>query len=627
MLEIINQEGLRLQPDAETVIPVEVFNPLFNENNELFQEIIYSAQAGLTEINKAFIKNGHLVEASNSVYEQPVRVFYRGAAFYAGTFRFKISADKINFDLKVNFGTVAQKIKNAKMRDIITLDPVDQMSKDQLETLMKNTCLFPEQYPYAFFPVKNTAWTEPVVPIVYPWLNNWDHAAQKFKTVLERTWNDPRSTVIVPFFKLAYILKKVFEYLRFTLEGDLLTDPDFLAIYLYTRRPLVNYAILPSMCYLSDQLTLNDFLKQIGTRLMLNFNYNVMNNSVTIESPISALKESNEIDISNYIDSVEEISTAEKKGYSVTLKPDETDKIFDFAKADADDRNFQSLFTLKVGDAQDPVELEVSTLKQVNDTEYSYPETNQTTDLAGLSLTTVYPIRLLRFYGMKALSGNKVYPEALAYDLGDQESSYYRFRNDSKKVIINASIPPGVLAKFKPTSKFGFITPEGAYQKALNVKYAYNLSAVNTELLAVKIECQTIVNYYDTPFSLDPYIPEADDEILRPIKYKFCYEDGSQPDESLKVEPVPNTGSPIVMASTAATAPADAGGIGGQVGLIYVVSGANGRDQYGYKVRIYDKQPLYAIINGKKVQFTKESNYYVTPGMTSADGRPALIVF
>jgi hypothetical protein len=627
MLQIINLYGITFQPDDNTVIPVEVFNPLFNDSTDVFQELIFSAEAGLTEINKEFISFGHLVEAKTAVYEQPVKVIYRGAPFYAGIFRYKIAADKINFQLKVNFGTVALKLKNSKIRDIITLDPLTLNTDAQLEALMLDTCTNPQNYPYAFFPVKNLNWYDDGVnKPVYPWMNNWDHASQKFKKVFSRTAFDAGGTAQFPFFKISYILKKVFEYLKFNLEGELLSDPDFNSIYLYTKRPLLGNVILPCMCYLPDELTIGDFLKQIGERLKINFTYSVLNNSVTIESPLSALKVNEVEDISNYVESIQEIDTATAKGYTVTLAVDQTDNALNL-ETDADkDPIWKPLKTLTVGDGETILEMAAGTLKQTTGTDYSYPETDQPAYINDTTVKFNWPVRLLKFKGMQAVAGGKIYPQAYAYNLDESDSTWYRYRNESKKVILIAKIPSGVLARFKPTMKFAFKSKQNTIQRALNAKYSYALTANPTELITVTIECQTIVQDYSTPFSITDYVKEDPESVNFSYQYKFCYEDGSQPNETLNLVPVPTTGSQAVLEYTTAKAPADAGGVGGLPGRIVLKSGGGRRENNGYVLRIYDKVPKYAIITGVKFNFTQENDYYTLPAIGSSDGRPLLIV-
>lgn len=630
MLEIINDQGVTFQPDPDTLVPVEVYNPLFNESSELFQEIIYSASAGLTEINKSFIKNGHLVEASLSVYEQPVQVFYRGSPFFAGIFRYRISEGKISFDLKVNFGTVATKVKTANLREILTLDSdFTYTTAAKFEAMMKDTCVNPANYPYTFFPVKNDKWTDTASTIAHPWMNYWDHANQKFTVLGISAALDPANTIQVPFYKVAYILQQIFNYLNFTLEGEILSDAEFNSIYIYTRRPQLGYIILPSFCYLPDQLTVGEFLKQIGDRLKLNFTYNVMNNTVTVDSPISALKVNQVEDISAYVESFQEISIADKQGYSVTLKVDESDQAMDSAEADADETIFKPLFTLLVGNAENEVELQVSTLRQHQDTDYSYPITSQFTDLVGTAANVNWPLRLLKFKGMTSVSGGKVFPQAFAYDLDEQDAAWYRFRNDSKKVIITAKVPPGMLSRFKPTSKFGFKSREGAFIRALNAKFSYGLSGTNTELITVKIECQTIVDEFETPYSIQPYAPETDTSALSgQIPYNFCYEDGSQPVESFTMIAVQKAGSIARFASLPAKAPTDRAGVGGQPGLIYATAGNSRSDFTGATLQIHGKVPKYVIASGRKLYyFVKEGDYYTAPSFSSGDGRPMLIVF
>jgi len=633
MLEIINQDGLTLQPDIETVIPVEVYNPLFGDSNELFQELVYSAQAGLTPINKAFINNGHLIESSNDAYEFPVRVLYKGSSFFQGLFRYKIVDETISFDLKVNFGTVATKVKTTMLRDIVTMDPYAIPPGETAESMMKKTCVNPGDYPFAFFPIKNMHWRDDSVQAIsYPWMNYWDHAAQKFTIVTGGT-RPIDVTLQIPFFKLSYILSLIFKYLDFSLEGEILSTEDFNSIYVFTKR-LGGLPLLSTMNYLPAELTIGEFLKQVSARLKLNFNYNLANNSVYVGSVVSSLNYTDVDDISAYVEKVNELSTSEKKGYTVTLKVDTDDQALDSAPEGSDKEIFKPLSTLIVGSGETPVEMEIGTLKEYQDTDYSYPITDQLTNLFDASANVNWPIRLLKYTGMKALPGGKVFPQASAYDLGEDDATFYRFSNDCKKVVLTAKVPPGVLAAFTPTTKFGFISKEGTYVRAMNVKYAYSLPGYNTERVTVKIECLTIVTDFKTPFSIEKVTSNTPGNGTDPdttgltvkLRYKFCYADGSQPAGAFTLQAFSQPGETAEFGLIAAAAPSDNAGVGGKVGIIHKISGDRYSTTY-FNIRVYDKVPKHFIVNGTIYYFAKEGNYYTSPVVYPLDDRPLLVVF
>ncbi|SDM40968.1 hypothetical protein [Pedobacter antarcticus] len=629
MIEIINDQGIMLQPDPETVVPVEVHNPLFNPSNELFQEIIYNAQAGLTESNKVFISHGHRIDADIDVYEQPVTVLYRGAMFFKGIFRYKIVSDKINFELKVNFATVAKKVKNTVVREIMSMDIDQSVQVGDFQDIMLDTCKNPSKYNYSFFPIHNSGWTDPGSgTILYPWMNNWDHAAQKFVDVRGGGENDPRGTTIVPFFKVSYILKAIFKYLKFDLQGDLLNDEDFNSVYLYTRRPLIGRTTLPSLLYLPAELTISDFIKQISDRMKLNFIYNLNNGTVTIESPITALRVDDYVDISKYVERIEELGTSEQKGYTVTLAVDNTDKDQNLKAKDSEIDVFVPLYTLIVGEGESILNMDVSTLKEVESSEgYFYPTANQLTNFSNLNPDEKWPLRLIKFKGMKRLANGKMFPEARAYDLSEDDASWYRFLNESKKGILSAKIPYDVVSRFSPTTKFCFKSENGTDKIAMNVKHSYNLGTSKSSLLSVKIECQTIVTAFKTPFSIQRYLIPEDTSIGSILtKYKFCYQDGSLPAETFKLVVYPAPGSPAVFATTAANSPSDPYGVGGQAGAVILVSG-NRPEIANYTYRIYGKVPKFGYTGGRKVLFDKVGDYYTTPGFVSTDGMPILIVF
>lgn len=617
MIQIINNKGLILELEKNMALSVERNNNLFSGSDSFLQDMIYPGKAGLTDSNIEFISGGHRIDANNSLYEFPVTVIASGNPFYGGVFSYKIANGQIEYNLKVNFGVVAEKVKNTVVRDIMTLDSYSMGTTAATETYMKETCTRPLDFPYAFFPVYNKSWKN--TGEFSPWMNYFDYQNQKFSVT---------GTLSVPFFRVKYILERVFEYLGFTLQGDILKDPEFNSFYFYNRVAVLRAQILPSLCYMPDKLKITDLLTGLCNRLKVNFSFDVLSGNVIIESAVSVLNQNEYLDLCPYISDVKEISTSQVKGYTVTLKPDETDQAMNMATSDTDEDAFLPAFSLVVGDGGNPVELDISTLKEKLHTDgYITPETDQEIGLHPSYEIKEWPLKLLSFKGMRVMPDTKIFPEAKAVELSDQDASFYKFLNDSKKVQLSGEIPPDILSKMKTSGKIAFKSNEGILCYAITVKNQYSLINSDLEFIPVKIEAQLVQQNYTTQSVILPTSPPDKDENRQMLRYKFANSDGSMLAEKIEYFRVPKPGSTATFESIPAKAPADLFGVGGQIGMSYATGGSRIDIEFNSIWKLMGKKPKYSVSGGVKLTWIQVDDYYQHQGTIINDGRPMLIVF
>jgi hypothetical protein len=624
MLKITNAKGQILELNKNTAISVERNNSLFNSDSEFAHDLTYPGQAGLTDSNKIFIGSGHLVEANNSVYEFPVQVSINDYEFYVAIFSYKIVKEQIEYILKVNFGALASKMKSVQVREIYTLDPFPNIfTNAALVTYMKNTCLNPNDYPYVFFPLFNDSWNSGGHPS--SWLNEWDHTNQVFKnppTV-------PGTTVMntVPWVRLSYVIRKIIEALGLEASGSYFSAPKENEIYLYHRRTILSYGVQPSQNYLPE-LSINDFLRYITDRRKLSFDFDLLNGKVNVDSADTILNSNECIDISDYIESIDEKSVAEQKGYRITLKVDESDDSMNIGTES--DPIYTPKTELVVGSGQIPVELEVGTLNAISETAgYTYPMSKQVFDVGGVSEVKDWQLRLMRFRGMKVLPDMKVFPEALPVNLDSDDARWYQFLNDSKKVIITAKIPPGVVLKMRPTIKLACNTEKTSFFYVLPEKISYSMGNNITERMTVKIEARTIVADNKTKYYINALTAAT---ALQPtsVRFKAYWLTEVHGFEQVQIKKVPYAGSSAIAGSTTIETPTDKFGLGGSMGILNYTQ--LGQDfEIGSQVRLMSNvAPKYYYRSGRKKLFTKVENYYTFNDLTTAtveDDQPIWIVF
>lgn len=606
MLKITNQYGQSLELNKNTSITVERINPLFSTDDSFIQDVTYNATAGLTPNNIRFISSGHLVEAKTAAYEMPVQVFVSDFQFYKALFTYKIVKNQIEYVMKVNFGSIVSKIKTTYLSDIYTDDAIrlNVPETNSLQQLMLDSCRYPDRYPFAFFPVKNPAWRTSPDQNTSPWINEWDHAGQKFVAHYEVL-----QAGIAPFYKLSYILKKIFAYLKLDVGGEAFSSKEFNEIYIYTRN-LPKFFVFESSLTYMPKMYIIDFLKQIKDRLKLSMDFDLMTATVLVETAETVMA-SDCIDISSYVETIDEISTSEKKGYRVTLKADDSDLVANIGTEE--NELFVSPFSLVVGNGENKLELEVGTLSQVDEAQYSYPAVDQQFDdnyVGSGTEVTEFQLRLICFKGMKVLPGNKFFPEATGMPLTIDDAGWYRFLNDSKKVVITAKIPPRILANLKSTSKIGAISDKGTFFYALQEKNTYSIGNVNSERISVKIDARPLVADYKTKAFLDSNAPLTQDNGVI-FKYKGYWNPEQTSMKSFYIQATSPTKPENVFDQSPVDAPTDDGGVGGTIGNIYHISGDLVLN-IDVELRLFSTAvPQYFIANGYKGSFTYVNGYHV----------------
>ncbi len=492
MLEIINEQGLVLEL-GEHSIPVERHNPLFNDPEKFFQDITYPGTAPLSPANRSFIKNGHLVEADNSVYEFPVQVRYRGTPYFKGLFNYRIAEGGIDYTLRLNFGALADRVKNTRLPEIrIGRSVLFISSPAAFAEHMTDTLQHPENYPYCFFPIKNTnkvpdGTEEAPVSETYEFMNHWRYAEQSVGTSGALGLY---STCEAPLWKLKHILQVVAEYLGLTAAGDLYGAEHYDDIYIYTRRCidfLDNPRIMPPMWYMPN-ITVAEFLKEIRERMHFSIDFDLYAGQMVVNVPDLIYCGTDIVDISEYVEQVKEHEPITREGYLVTLKPDQQDDVFKQA-----DDSYQPVYALRVGKGADTLEMKCGTLKSSGDGTNRFAETRQELlwtnedhfplkDASDPSTRNEWPLRLVRYLGFNETSPGKYYPESEGYDVNLTDADWYRFLNDGKRVVIQACMPYHILLNLSPTAKILFRTNEGNYAVALIEKIAYDLGGTVEEI-------------------------------------------------------------------------------------------------------------------------------------------------
>lgn len=621
MIQIINKGGRTAHLFSDTSISIERNNPLFLDNENYFEDITYSFNMPGDAWNKEFFKSGHLVESSNDVYQLEVQTFVSGTSFFAGLLTYSLQGSDFKALLKINYGTLVSKAKNSIVNHITTLDGNGRLSADlTTPALMKDTCVNPQNYPYAFFPIYNPVANNSFV-------NNWNHSSQSFSL------NSP----VVAFYKLQYIFERILEYLGFEMAGSFFQDENNKAIYIYGG--IDGIFIYSSLASVPPGITISDFFKMYKQRLNISISFNLLDGKAYIDSAKTLIATQDIIDLTPYVSDVTEIAPPEVVGYTLTLKPDDTDELFKIKIND--EKQSAPTNQVIIGDGDKGIEIDISTLKERTVDNYVMPATNQ----------PIYPhndMRLISFKGMKDVGGGKFFPEARAMEIGNDEIFYYKFLNDSKKVRLTALISSSLTAKLTSFKKIAFKSREGFYTLALTEKVSYPIRNSNEDLIEVEVDCRTITLDSRTSVKIQPVIPAFNNVVgfaafrayfteltVSKIEYDLYYFDWATrewpPGQSGPEENMPQKSQGPRTVSGTITSSTDSYGVGGIVAITEFIESY---DIAPIELRIKNAIPKYIVVFGKKYYFRQRDNYYYVSdhdfdvyGFDDQRGRGLLIVF
>jgi len=591
MLQLLNALSQTADLHTDTIIPIERNNPLFNEDTQLFADVTYGFKLPLTPGNQEFIKNAHLVEAAIEQYAQDATLLVDGTPLHTGKLTYKITGNDIDALFRINFGALSEQTKQVKLCQIYTGDAME-LPYDTAHMLA--VCKNPKDYGYSFFPIYNEAWSESETETEFV-INKWDHAAQKF---VPSAW--------CPFFKLKYLLQKVVEFLGFSIDGEYLKDSESDEIFVYTR--IMSSTLMNgSFTYLPQDLTLKDFLIRIKERFQISCNFDMITGKVNVVTPSSVLNSFTVQDLSDYVTAIDEIDVPQVTGYSIILKPDEDDELFLDPNAE-NENTYIPTNRLTIGDKEKPIDMESSTLKVKTFETYSMPATKQRTYYYK-NRSESFPLRFLRYRGMKTLAGGLVFPQAEPVELSLDDATWYKFKNESKTVKLKMTIPAFLLARIKIYQKISFFSKEGNYTIALIEKLPYNLSSGNSSYINATLQCRTMVNSYATDAQLIEYKPDpnetdADKTGLIPATYKAFFDKTRLPAVNIEILWTSRVNGRSVVLKESILLSTDRFGTGGTVIAPPLITPVT------WELRVTSGVPRFAIVGGMKFNFQMGNGYY-----------------
>lgn len=254
MIDIrINNESLDLPPNI--VLQLERLNPFLQFNNEISGSYSFPFTVLNTDTNARLLQYAGVYQKKIDTVPIDVTVYDSGIPLYKGKLKVERPVHDMNFSSRSTISCYIltdaadfwQDIKDARMREI-DMGGDRSFAWEGLSTITDGFWKHIHQvangavndYDYAFYPVINMGWLS---GDEYPPLMNkvYYDVGETFKIRFPTEGailTTREANRIVPFPYLHYVLEKCFEHIGWTLEGDILSDPDFIKITMLNFRAI-----------------------------------------------------------------------------------------------------------------------------------------------------------------------------------------------------------------------------------------------------------------------------------------------------------------------------------------------------------------------------------------------------
>lgn len=487
--------GEFLDLDEATVVTVEQFTSMMNDEDVLNGSFSYSATAPLNEWNKRLLQNGHLASAAQKIYVS-ARVWFGSRMWKVVQLQYGITDGKFDFTLTIDNGIAANALKNTSLMQVVgNGNTANFQSQDDYRAYMKATAAAaPGIYPLVFFPVKNEIWcytAEEQGTATYPgysatlsnYINEWNPVTQSFVTDSHAP-GVGISHLESPAFYVTYIFKRIITYLGYTPVGGFFTDPDIARLVMESPIGINTFGTVAigDMFFYMPDIKLNDFIKAVRNKITgLLISFNETDKTCLVDTWTNILNSVSYTDLRPYQQLPSDNTyPPEVTGYSITEKEEDRDQLFKVSEGSpAPD-------PIVIGDGSTEIEQAISTTKMLiepdmhyslgTEVDYRLPHVQMPYYTASKYVLAekvdytdrnTFELRFLYYHGMKPNQAGHLYPYASADNLNWEEQPigkyslqlnsttvlmaqrWYQFRLASKKKQVNYVLPEQVFVQMQ----------------------------------------------------------------------------------------------------------------------------------------------------------------------------------
>lgn len=340
----INDAPVEISPDFS--ITMNLMSPIFNESGSYS----YPFNLANTPRNAVSIGFKHRVSSATDIYQEFKGAFlWKGITLFTGTVKLKgLSANAFEGFLMEGNGDWNYQRKKAALQEVDFDELV--FSSQQTKLSYINSCInkvYPERD--IVFPqiLNKTYFDELPGNTGLHYFNIYINSLLKLKF----TESGSERTIIVPMIYVRYLLKRIFEHLRYAFDDSFFSsDPDYNSLALYNSvdcnsdetgffqydplRLLLNYHV--------PKMTMNEFFTGLESFFNIRFFVNNNTRTVRLASVDSIVKARDYIEYSKQIVSIRIEPEEQIMGYDLSMAMETDDEIFT-ARKELDDLRLSHL--------------------------------------------------------------------------------------------------------------------------------------------------------------------------------------------------------------------------------------------------------------------------------------------
>ena len=238
----LNNTFLTLYP--KTSLGFELYNPAYlgDKVDEIANGLIFSVKVPLSGDNARLLRYPHVVENDwRFLKDEACEIWKNGRIVFLGELTVKkanVFAREPSCELRIMVNTIS-KLRDLKMSalDLGTINMFHYFTFD----LPTDTCLNPHDYDYIFHPVWNPDFRDKKDTITFggdEFQNLWDSTVRQGRPYGQVVLSE--NSVLTPFLKLSYLLKKMFENVGFTLNNQFQTTPELRLLTVYNNMSVLS---------------------------------------------------------------------------------------------------------------------------------------------------------------------------------------------------------------------------------------------------------------------------------------------------------------------------------------------------------------------------------------------------
>lgn len=527
----------------DTVLTVEWYSTLFNENEVFRGSYSYAVDLKLSDKNKALLGMPHLLENRLSRQKIEVSVWLYGHTWKNATYDYEVLSDRLSGNLLIDNAIIADWLRDTSLPDVFSYYDGTKISYHSIDIGSNVT----ERTAY----LNHTATSGPgVYPMAFPGLYNygWDGQYKRWGNIpgvnvyFSETENSFKilnlNLFFCPMFYLTWLIKEVCSKMGFEAVGTFMEHPEVKRWIIYNTSYYTGvemnqseFVIIPSRHL--PKITIGSLFKILRNDLKLGIYFDSLTKIAHFNLPNTILETIESIDLSvNQVRNSLKIKDSIPKKLKVKTAKDDSDNTYQYIDT------IDSM-TLGKGSSEPPVELSIDApimhrpMSQSGVNFYRWPMVEQIVNLydnyyadtdmynkTGEISKNTFSFRLLSYRGLEsydssnlarktsyATSDNRnglggIDPAIISTDPGNTGSwlrklcePFYRMLHISEQIEVDTYVGIDSFSKLSPLTKSIIRSRSGAKLSVLLDRVTFEPKKSNGYIFA-KLKGYTVNKAY-----------------------------------------------------------------------------------------------------------------------------------